>query len=98
MSVQPSSPPTDFDFIIGSWRVAHRRLDERLVGCSTWTEFAGTSTTRKVLQGFGNVEDNELHFPGGSVRALGHRPDARHILNGGSGSIRASHRRSRRSR
>ena len=24
--------PTDFDFFMGSWKVAHRRLKERLVG------------------------------------------------------------------
>lgn len=64
-----ASPPTDFDFIIGRWTVRHRRLNERLVGCREWTEFSGTSVTRKILQGFGNVEDNVLHLPGGSVRA-----------------------------
>lgn len=61
--------PTDFDFMIGSWAVAHRRLNQRLVGCSEWTEFDGTSTTRKILRGLGNVEDNVLHFPDGSVHA-----------------------------
>lgn len=63
-------PPTDFDFMIGRWRVTHRRLDERLVGCDDWTTFSGTSTTRKVLDGYGNVEDNLLEFPEGTVRAL----------------------------
>ena len=62
--------PTDFDFIIGRWRVTHRRLDQRLVGCTDWTTFTGTSTTRKVLDGYGNVEDNLLDFPDGQVRAL----------------------------
>lgn len=62
--------PTDFDFIIGTWRVAHRRLNERLAGCSTWTEFYGTTTTTRLMQGFGNVEDNLLHFPDGDVRAI----------------------------
>ncbi len=61
--------PTDFDFIIGDWTVSHRRLDERLCGCTTWTEFKGRSSTRKILGGFGNLEDNILYFPAGEVRA-----------------------------
>lgn len=65
----PSAEPSDFDFIIGRWRVLHRRLNERLSGCTDWTEFDGTSSTRKILGGFGNVEDNVLQFPGGEVRA-----------------------------
>jgi len=65
--------PSDFDFMIGDWTVRHRRLNERLVGCTEWTEFSGTSSTRKILQGFGNVEDNVLHFPEGTVRAAAFR-------------------------
>ena len=59
--------------MIGDWTVRHRRLNERLVGCTEWTEFSGTSSTRKILQGFGNVEDNVLHFPEGTVRAAAFR-------------------------
>ena len=69
MSTQTVAPPADFDFMIGHWTVSHRRLNRRLVGCTDWTEFAGTSSTRKILGGFGNVEDNVLHFPEGSVHA-----------------------------
>lgn len=65
-----SVPPDDFDFIIGTWHVIHHRLDERLVGCEKWASFFGETTTRKILQGFGNVEDNLLHFPDGDVRAV----------------------------
>jgi hypothetical protein len=64
------APPTDFDFIVGNWRVFHRRLNARLQGCTDWTEFRGTSSTRKILEGFGNVEDNVLQFPDGTFRAV----------------------------
>ncbi len=73
------SPPTasnaasDFDFIIGDWRVRHRRLNARLTGCTAWTEFDGTSSTRKILGGLGNVEDNVLKFPDGEVKAAAFR-------------------------
>jgi len=62
--------PTDFDFIIGDWTVKHRRLNERLAGCKTWTEFPGRTSTRKTLGGFGNIEDNILCFPEGTYRAV----------------------------
>lgn len=65
----PTSAPSDFDFIIGDWHVKHRRLKARLAGSTDWFEFAGRSSTRKVLGGFGNVEDNILNFPDGTVRA-----------------------------
>jgi hypothetical protein len=45
----------DFDFEFGAWRVRHRRLRERLVGCTDWEEFPGTSETRPVLGGHGNI-------------------------------------------
>lgn len=62
--------PDHFDFIIGRWRVSHRRLNARLQGCTEWTEFEGTSSTHKILGGFGNLEDNVLHFPEGAVKAV----------------------------
>lgn len=62
--------PSEFDFMTGHWQVHHRRLNSRLTGCSEWTEFPGLSSTRKILGGFGNVEDNTLMFPEGEVRAV----------------------------
>ena len=67
------SAPKDFDFIIGHWRVHHRRLNARLCGCTEWTEFEGQSATAHILGGFGNLEDNVLHFPEGSFRAAAMR-------------------------
>ncbi len=69
LPIDPAAP-SDFDFIIGDWTVRHRRLNQRLVGCTDWTEFSGLSSTRKTLGGFGNLEDNLLHYPGGSFRAI----------------------------
>lgn len=59
----------DFDFYLGRWQVAHRRLDARLVGCTTWTEFAGTTTVWPLLGGLGNIDDNLLELPTGPYRA-----------------------------
>lgn len=65
--------PHDFDFIIGNWTVEHSRLKDRLTGCQEWINFTGESTTRKILGGFGNVEDNLLRLPEGDYRAAAFR-------------------------
>ena len=63
----------DFDFLIGSWRVFHQRLRERLAGNDEWQEFDGTCTMNTLLGGFGNVDDNVLNLPGGAYRGVGLR-------------------------
>lgn len=70
MQPHSNTSPADFDFVIGSWDVAHRKLKERLANCHEWIEFAGTSQTSKVLGGYGNVEDNVLELPEGTYRAV----------------------------
>jgi hypothetical protein len=64
----PSSP-NDFDFMFGHYKIAHRRLRQRLKGFDDWQEFSGESNTVPILGGMGNVEDNLLHLPQGSYRA-----------------------------
>ncbi|MGL4322547.1 MAG: DUF1579 domain-containing protein [Beijerinckiaceae bacterium] len=68
-----SAAPGDFDFLIGDWRVAHRRLNSRLTGCAEWTDFEGVIATRHTLGGFGNIEDHVLHFPDRMSRAFAMR-------------------------
>jgi len=60
----------DFDFLIGNWLVAHRRLKERLAGCDEWVEFGGTCVAQKILGGNGNIDDNFLDMPDGAYRAV----------------------------
>jgi hypothetical protein len=69
LDVSPSAP-RDFDFVLGDWRVRHRRLKERLVQSREWVEFDGEMSTRRILGGFGNIEDNRLYFPEGEFRAI----------------------------
>jgi len=65
-----SVPSPDFDFEFGSWIVHHRRLNRRLCNCTEWTVFSGRSSTRPILGGAGNLEDNELDLPEGLYRAV----------------------------
>ncbi len=60
----------DFDFLIGPWRVHHRRLKDRLVGSNDWLDFEGTTEARKILGGAGNMDDNTLDLPGGAYHAV----------------------------
>lgn len=66
----PDGTAADFDFFIGTWRIQHRRLKERLVGCQQWESFEGSSRVQKMLGGNVNVDDNLLHLPDGEYRAL----------------------------
>lgn len=59
----------DFDFLIGDWRVQHRRLKERLVGCTAWEDFDGSCAARPILGGQGNIDDNWLNLPAGAYCA-----------------------------
>ena len=63
----------DFDFLVGSWRVRHKRLKERLANNNEWEEFNGTCAMQKLLGGYGNVDDNFIHLPGGAYRGVGLR-------------------------
>lgn len=63
-------PPGDFDFLFHDWTVHHRKLATRLAGAQDWFEFEGLSTTRPIMGGFGNIEDNILMDPNGSYRAV----------------------------
>lgn len=60
----------DFDFLIGTWKIHHRRLVERLKGCTDWEEFDGDTVDRKILNGIGNMDENILHRKTGSIHAI----------------------------
>lgn len=54
----------DFDFLIGSWRVANRRLTQRLVGSTEWEEFSASSVAWSLLDGSANID--QITFPDGT--------------------------------
>jgi hypothetical protein len=63
----------DFDFLVGEWQVHHRKLKERLADNHDWIEFDGTLSNRKILGGWGNIDDNVLDLPGDTYRGVGIR-------------------------
>jgi hypothetical protein len=60
----------DFDFLVGEWRVHHRRLKP---AADEWVEFEGTCSNRKLMDGAANIEEHALNAPSGAYRAIGLR-------------------------
>lgn len=67
-SCRTSSP--DFDFLMGIWSVHHRYRARRLQDCHDWLEFRGTSCARKILEGFGNMDEVDIALPGDPYRGM----------------------------
>jgi len=60
----------DFDFLIGTWKVHHRMLTQRLKASTEWIEFEGDTVDRKILNGLGNMDENIIHMKNGPVHAI----------------------------
>ncbi|HEU4959581.1 MAG TPA: DUF1579 domain-containing protein [Sphingomonas sp.] len=58
-----------FAFQTGTWRVRHRKLKERLAGCTEWVDFDGTCRGWELLDGAANADDHWLDDPNGAYRA-----------------------------
>lgn len=65
-----ATSPHDFDFLVGEWRVHHRRLQ---ADRNEWVEFDGTCSNRKLMDGSANIEEHTLNAPSGAYRAVGLR-------------------------
>jgi hypothetical protein len=60
----------DFDFEDGTWKIHLKRLQHPLTGSHTWTEFDGTTTTRKLWNGAAHIEQFETAGTAGQVEGL----------------------------
>jgi hypothetical protein len=60
----------DFDFLVGHWRVHHRKLKERLANSHEWIEFEGTLFSQPLMVGYSNVDDLVLNVPGAPYRGV----------------------------
>lgn len=60
----------DFDFEIGTWATRLRRLQHPLSGSTTWVEYEGTTTVRKVWNGRANLVELDVSGPAGRIEAL----------------------------
>jgi hypothetical protein len=60
----------DFDFEDGTWKIHLKRLQHPLTGSHTWTEFDGTTATRKLWNGGAHIEEFETEGSSGHVEGL----------------------------
>ena len=60
-----TSSPSDFDFLVGKWKMHNRHLDKRLENCKDWTEFDSSSVNSKILAGNADMDTySTTQFPG----------------------------------
>jgi hypothetical protein len=64
ISASTSSSQNDFDFLVGKWKMHHRKLKRRLENCKDWTEFESTDENHKILNGIGDVDILSATFDG----------------------------------
>jgi hypothetical protein len=60
----------DFDFEIGTWKTHLKRLLHPLSGSTTWVEYDGMTTVRKVWSGRANLVELEVDGSKGHIEAL----------------------------
>jgi hypothetical protein len=70
VSISGRNSTSDFDFLVGHWKVHHRRLRERLANSHDWIEFDGTSVAEILMGGLANLDDNLLEFSERAYRAV----------------------------
>ncbi len=51
-----TSSNSDFDFLVGTWKMHHRRLNKRLENSKDWTEFESTDFNWKILSGTADMD------------------------------------------
>lgn len=51
----------DFDFLVGNFIMRHRRLKERLKGCTEWEEFDGTAKDPQRARAYGRSDHQPLY-------------------------------------
>lgn len=73
MTTETEDHRHDWDWLVGSWTVRHRRLKARLAGSTEWEEFNGSSRLWLTLNGHGTIDDNVIEIPSGTYRAMGVR-------------------------
>ena len=66
----PHDGQHDFDFEFGVWKARLSRLERPLTGSTTWLDYEGTSTVRKVWNGRANLGELAVDGPAGHIEGL----------------------------
>src|SRR6266705_4734221 len=80
-----TSSQSDFDFLVGKWKMHNRRLSKRLEGNDDWTEFDSYDENSKILSGTADIDTYSTtempgmegkHFEGLTLGFLIRSPDS----------------------
>lgn len=65
LTASATSSTSDFDFLVGKWKMHNRYLNKRLENCQEWTEFDSSSENSKILAGTADMDIySTREFPG----------------------------------
>jgi hypothetical protein len=65
ITASATSSRSDFDFLVGKWKMHNRHLDKRLENCKKWAEFDSSSVNTKILAGTADMDTYATtQFPG----------------------------------
>src|SRR6187401_2068030 len=65
ITASDTSSPSDFDFLVGKWKMHNRHLNKRLANCTEWTEFDSSDENTKILGGNADMDTYATtQFPG----------------------------------
>jgi hypothetical protein len=65
ITASATSARSDFDFLVGKWKMHNRRLNKRLENCKDWTEFDSYDENWKILSGTADTDIySTTEFPG----------------------------------
>jgi hypothetical protein len=56
ITASATSSQSDFDFLVGKWKMHNRRLNKRLEDCKEWTEFDSWDENLKILSGAADMD------------------------------------------
>ena len=60
----------DFDFLMGKWRIKHRRLTNPLSGSTVWYAFEGEAEAKRIWGGGDNIDEVSGDAPQGRIRGM----------------------------
>ncbi|MEJ0054362.1 MAG: hypothetical protein WDN75_01125 [Bacteroidota bacterium] len=64
MTASATSSKDDFNFLVGKWKMHHRKLEKRLENNNTWTEFDTDDENQRILNGIGDIDRLTATFDG----------------------------------
>src|SRR5207237_5866868 len=56
ITASATSSPSDFDFLVGKWKMHNRRLNKRIENCKDWSGFDSSDENYKTMSGTADMD------------------------------------------